>query len=60
MFNDPIVEEVRKIRFQIEAECENDIGKIYQKAFEIQKAKNHDLISIPFEKKEFSVGSENG
>lgn len=59
MFNDPIVEEVRKIRFQIEAECENDIEKIYQKAFEIQKSKNHDLISIPFEKKEFSLESKS-
>jgi len=36
MLSDPIVEEIRKIRLQIESECENDFDKIFAKAIQIQ------------------------
>ena len=37
MKNDPIVEEIRKIRNEIAAESDFDMDKIYRRALEIQK-----------------------
>ena len=37
MWEDPIVEEVRKARLEIEQECGGDFRKIYERALEIQK-----------------------
>ncbi len=48
MKEDPIVEEVRRIRFQIEEECNNDMEKVYQKALELQKSYTQKLIVKPF------------
>mgnify|MGYP000526583343 CR=1 FL=1 len=48
MREDPIVEEVRRIRFQIEKECNNDIEEIYQKALELQKSHTQKLVIKPF------------
>lgn len=47
MWNDPIVEEVRQIRRQIEAECEFDIEKIYAKGLEIQNTLKHRAVTQP-------------
>lgn len=37
MEDDPIVEEVRKYRRQIELECGNDLHKIFERANRLQK-----------------------
>ncbi len=37
MWEDPIVEEVRQARLEIERECDGDFRKIYERALEIQK-----------------------
>ena len=37
MWEDPIVQEVRKVRLEIEQECGGDFRKIYERALEIQK-----------------------
>ena len=37
MWEDPIVKEVRKVRLEIEQECDGDFHKIYERALEIQK-----------------------
>jgi len=47
MWKDPIVEEVRKIRQEIEAESDNDIEKIFSSAMEIQKQYKDKLVSRP-------------
>jgi 2-aminomuconate deaminase len=47
MWNDPIVEEVRQARLQIEAECDFDIEKIYARMLEAQKANPRPLITQP-------------
>lgn len=47
MWKDPIVEEVRRIRLQFEAECDNDIEKICAKILEAQEAHSHRLITQP-------------
>ncbi len=47
MWNDPIVEEVRRIRQQLEAECDFDVEKIYAKGLELQKAHSRRLITQP-------------
>jgi hypothetical protein len=48
MFKDPIVDEVRKIRYEIETECNNDIEKIYANGLETQKKYKFRLITSPF------------
>ena len=48
MFKDPIVEEIRKFRYEIEDECDNDMEKIYSKGLKIQEKYKSHLISIPF------------
>ncbi|MFQ5632278.1 MAG: hypothetical protein ACE5I1_26205 [bacterium] len=50
MWNDPIVEEVRRTRLQIEAECDHDINKIYAKLLELQGRYNQYLVTEPFTK----------
>jgi 2-aminomuconate deaminase len=47
MWDDPIVEEVRQARLQIEAECDFDIEKIYARMLEAQKANPRPLITQP-------------
>ncbi len=37
MWEDPIVEEVRQARLEIERECGGDFRKIYERALEIQR-----------------------
>jgi len=47
MWKDPIVEEVRKQRLKIEADCKNDFDKIFEQAIEIQKKFSDKLVSKP-------------
>ena len=47
MWKDPIIEEVRKHRLEIEAECHNDSKEILQRALEIQKKYGDRLTSRP-------------
>jgi 2-aminomuconate deaminase len=47
MWDDPIVEEVRQARLQIEAECDFDFDKIYARMLEAQKANPRPLITQP-------------
>lgn len=37
MWEDPIVNEVRRVRMEIEAECDGDFDKIYARAVEVQE-----------------------
>jgi hypothetical protein len=43
MFQDPIIKEIRKIRHEIEAECQNNSQKYYEYIQEIQ-AKYRDRL----------------
>ena len=45
MFRDPIVEGVRKIRKDIEAECQNDAQKYFEHIQQLQKNYNDRLVS---------------
>ncbi len=47
MWKDPIVEEIRKIRLNIEAECDNDFNKIFAQAIEAQETLANRLVSKP-------------
>ena len=47
MWEDPIVEEVRKVRKQIEAECGNDFEKIFKLAVERQNQYGAKLVPSP-------------
>jgi hypothetical protein len=47
MWKDPIVEEVRKQRLRIEADCGNDFDKIFEQAMKTQKKFKSRLISKP-------------
>lgn len=47
MWNDPIVEEVRRARLEIEKECEEDFALIYARAVEVQKNAGAKLVSHP-------------
>jgi hypothetical protein len=47
MWKDPIVEEIRKIRLNIETECDNDFDKIFAQAIEAQKKLANRLVSKP-------------
>lgn len=37
MHNDPIVDEVRRSRLEIEKECQGDFAQIYARALELQR-----------------------
>lgn len=47
MWKDPIVEEIRKIRLNIETECDNDFDKIFAQAIEAQEKLVNRLVSKP-------------
>ena len=44
MSYDPIIDEIRKIRREIEAECQNDAGKYYEHLMDIQKKYGKQLV----------------
>jgi hypothetical protein len=52
MWKDPIVEELRKQRLKIEADCENDFQKIFEQAMKTQQKFVTRLISKPALQKE--------
>ncbi len=45
MFKDPIIEEIRKIRREIEEECSNDPQKYFEHIQKLQESYKHRLIS---------------
>ncbi len=45
MWDDPIVNEVRRARLEIEKECDGDFDQIYERALEVQKNSTSRLIS---------------
>jgi hypothetical protein len=47
MWDDPIVGEVRRARFEIEKECGGDFDQIYKRALEVQKKTTSKLVSRP-------------
>jgi len=47
MLKDPIVEEVRKVRRDIEEECEGSFERIFAEAIEIQRRYAGKLVSRP-------------
>ena len=47
MWKDPIVDEVRRARIEIEKECEEDFARIYARAIEVQKKAAAKLVSRP-------------
>lgn len=47
MWNDPIVDEVRRARLEIEKECDEDFALIYARALEVQKKAAARLVSRP-------------
>ncbi len=47
MWKDHIVEEIRKIRLKIEAECDNNFDKIFAQAIETQEKLANRLVSKP-------------
>jgi hypothetical protein len=47
MRKDPIVDEVRRARLEIEKECEEDFELIHARAVEVQKRAPAKLISRP-------------
>ena len=52
MWQDPIVDEVRRARLEIEKECEDDFAQIYERALAVQKKVIAKLVSNPVEKKQ--------
>jgi hypothetical protein len=47
MWNDPIVDEARRARLEIEKECEEDFALIYARALEVRKSAGAKLVSRP-------------
>jgi hypothetical protein len=47
MKNDPMVDEIRRNRLEIEEECQGDFEQIYERALEVQKKVAHKVISHP-------------
>ncbi len=47
MWTDPIVEEVRKHRREIEKECDNDFEKIFKRIKEGEKQIKNRLVTKP-------------
>jgi hypothetical protein len=52
MWQDPIVDEVRRVRLEIEKECEDDFARIYERALDVQKKVGDKLVSGLVEKKQ--------
>ena len=46
MYNDPIIKEIRKIRHEIEAMCDNDSQKYYEHLLKVQKKYSDRLVSL--------------
>ncbi|MBI4690860.1 MAG: hypothetical protein HY754_11455 [Nitrospirae bacterium] len=44
MFQDPIIKEIRKVRREIEAECQNDPGKYYEHIQKLQESYKDRLV----------------
>ena len=49
MWEDPIVKEVRKARFELEQEADNDVAKLYQRALKVQDEVKATLVSEPLQ-----------
>lgn len=49
MWEDPIIEETRRIRREIESECDNNFDRLLENAVEIQKKYSNRLVSRLFE-----------
>lgn len=47
MQNDPIVDEVRRARLEIEKECNGDFDQIYEHALEVQQKTTSKIVSRP-------------
>ena len=47
MQDDPIVNEVRRARLEIEKECQGDFAQIYEHALEVQKKVTGKVVSRP-------------
>ena len=47
MWDDPIVNEVRRARLEIENECAGDFDHIYERALEVQMKTSSKLVSRP-------------
>ena len=47
MWQDPIVDEVRRARLEIEKECGEDFARIYARALDVQKNASGKLVSRP-------------
>jgi hypothetical protein len=45
MENDPIVDEVRRVRLEIENECDGDFDQIYKHALEVQQETTSKVVS---------------
>lgn len=58
MVEDPIVEEIRKIRNDIAAESDFDMDKIYRRALEIQKNWKGKLVQGPLKERKSSLEQE--
>ncbi len=50
MWQDPIIEEIRKIRLKIEADCGNDFNQIFVQAMKLQEKMANRLIVKPSKK----------
>ena len=60
MWKDPIVEEIRKQRLKIEAECGKDFDKIFEQAMKIQEKISTRVISKPAHQQSTEKISEVG
>ena len=47
MWDDPIVNEVRRTRLEIEKECGGDFDQIYERALKVQKNSTAKVVSRP-------------
>ena len=47
MLNDPIVDEVRRSRLEIEQECQGNFAQIYEHALEVQRKVAGRVVSRP-------------
>ena len=59
MWQDPIVDEVRRARLEIEKECEEDFALIYARALEVQKNAGTKLVSRPGSDDDAQKGAAN-
>ena len=59
MWKDPIVEEIRTIRLEIEAECDHNFDKIFARAIETQKKLQEKNLTEDEILKDFEIFREN-